>query len=76
MGRSYNDTAASNLPMLAKQNTATLSANDNTKDTIAIPENSRRSSGSGAFSVKRAKMGDPDFDYSALNTNLRYTPIG
>ena len=58
--------------MLAKQNTATLSANDNTKDTIAIPENSRRSSGSGAFSVKRAKMGDPDFDYSALNTNLRY----
>jgi hypothetical protein len=66
----FDQPSSVNLPVLAKQNTGGLSnPNDNTKDTIALQENSRRSS--GAFSVKRAKMGEPDFDYSNLNTNLR-----
>lgn len=40
-----------------------LIAQSDTKDT-----ESRRGSG---FSVKRPKLGDPDFDFSALNLNLR-----
>jgi hypothetical protein len=61
-----NGASSNNLPVVAKQNG---SVND-TRDTINNQENSRRNS-QGAFSVKRPKMGEPDFDFSSLNLNLR-----
>lgn len=58
-----------NLPVVAKQNAIGGSVND-TRDTINVQEPSRRSS-QGGFSIKRPKLGEPDFDYSSLNLNLR-----
>ena len=63
-----NAESSSNMLVLAKQNN-NGSTND-TKDTINVQETSRRSS-QGAFSVKRPKLGEPDFDYYNLNLNLR-----
>lgn len=61
--------SSSNLPVVGKTGSTGGSVND-TKDTINVNEPSRRSS-QGGFSVKRPKMGDPDFDFSSLNLNLR-----
>ena len=57
------------LPGLAKMNNNMVSPNDNTKDSINAQDVSRRSS--AGFSIKRPKIGEPDFDYSSLNLNLR-----
>ncbi len=62
-----NEASLVNLPMVGKPNA--VSVND-TRDTINGQENSRRNS-QGAFTVKRPKMGEPDFDFSSLNLNLR-----
>lgn len=67
-GSASNGVSAANLPALAKQS-AGNSANDNTRDTINPQEISRRSS--QGFNTRQAKLGDPDFDYSGLNLNLR-----
>lgn len=67
-------TSVANLPTLNKQNNGTGGSVNDTKDTINVQEVSRRGS-QGAFSVKRPKLGEADFDYSTMNTNLRYIRI-
>lgn len=64
-----NGGSNANLPTVGKQNGGVGSVND-TKDSINNQEVSRRSS-HGGFNVKRPKLGEPDFDYSSLNLNLR-----
>ena len=68
-----NSTA--NLPVVSKQNGGggNGSIND-TRDSIKEQETSRRSS-HGGFAVKRPKLGEPDFDYSSLNMNLRWVIV-
>ncbi len=70
---SIGNGAVANLPpVLAKQNsTIGVSPNDNTRDTINTQDGMSRRSSQG-FSVKKPKLGEPDFDYSSLNLNLKY----
>ena len=61
--------SAANLPVIPKQ---TGIGDNDTRDSINVQENSTRRSSQGGFSIKRPKLGEPDFDYSYLNMNLRY----
>lgn len=65
-----NSGSNTNLPTVGKQQNGGVGSVNDTKDSINNQEVSRRSS-HGGFNVRKPNLGEPDFDYSSLNMNLR-----